>query len=190
MVSYADVAVAAGLVFVICDSTLTQKFSIVFLIVCLWRQIYAAGIEAILAKPNGVIVAFLFCLAFILHWTQQQGPSFVPPKEDSYSGPLKPLVFPCQTTHTRLFPKIHSFAYSYLQVGIPIGWQGSVATIIGAEEGSKHRSWFNIDAADYLARGDGSLGFKGKLQAYLETQVCIEGHHIFFTLRMLGRVSH
>ena len=84
--------------------------------------------------------------------------------------PLQPLIFPCRTSHTRRFPKQNSFSYSYLYVGIPIGWTGSVASVISAEVSNP--AWFHVDATNYLERGDGHLGLKGKLHDYLKAQVC------------------
>ena len=93
---------------------------------------------------------------------------------------LKPLIFPCRTSHTRLFPRKHSFSYSYLLVGIPIGWQGSVASIVSADvlrsatvepRPKQTKAWLNVEAADYLDRGGAQLGLKGKLDTYLESQV-------------------
>ena len=93
---------------------------------------------------------------------------------------LKPLIFPCRTSHTRLFPQKHSFSYSYLLVGIPIGWQGSVASMESTDvlqstavepRPKQRKAWLNVEAADYLDRGSAQLGLKGKLDAYLESQV-------------------
>lgn len=97
---------------------------------------------------------------------------------------LKPLIFPCRTSHTRMFPQKHSFSYSYLLVGIPIGFQGSSGCLLtpGREEflyestETKHapkttRFWFRVKAADYLSRGNHTLGLEGKLHAYLRSQV-------------------
>ena len=94
---------------------------------------------------------------------------------------LKPLLFPCRTTHTRLFPKKHSFSYSYLCVGIPIGWQGSLNSFLSVDfrghlTGKAYQqwwpSWFSIMSSDYLNRGSHTAGLKGKLDDYLESQVC------------------
>lgn len=93
---------------------------------------------------------------------------------------LKPLVFPCRTIHTRLFPKVHSFSYSYLFVGIPIGWQGSQNNFLSVDfkdplTGKAYQrwwpSWFSIMSSDYLNRGSHADGLKGKLDDYLESQV-------------------
>ncbi|KAI1416109.1 hypothetical protein F5Y13DRAFT_206131 [Hypoxylon sp. FL1857] len=88
-----------------------------------------------------------------------------------WNGPGRPLLFPCQTTHTRLFPKKHSFVYSYLLVGIPVGWTGAAGGMISNDEHSTGADgWYKINAADYLERGSGHLGLRGKLNAYLESQ--------------------
>ncbi|KAI1761642.1 hypothetical protein GGR53DRAFT_524971 [Hypoxylon sp. FL1150] len=89
----------------------------------------------------------------------------------AWNGPARPLLFPCRTSHARLFPKKHSFSYSYLLVGIPVGWTGPAGDLISNEEHSTGvKGWYNIDAADCLERGNGHLGLRGKLDAYLESQ--------------------
>ena len=85
----------------------------------------------------------------------------------------RPLLIPCQTTHTRFFPKKHSFAYSYLQAGVPIGWKGYSNPMLSEKSDASHGSWYTVDAADYLDRGNGWLGLDGKLRRYLESEVCI-----------------
>ena len=97
-------------------------------------------------------------------------------------SPLKPILFPCRTSHTRLFPQKHSFSYSYLLVGIPIGWRGWISSFLTADLKTlpwKSRKpkigWFNVDSADYLARGDSVHGLRGKLDTYLESQVSAGG---------------
>jgi hypothetical protein len=101
-------------------------------------------------------------------------------KRDCYEPEnfLKPLLFPCRTSHTRLFPKKHSFSYSYLFVGIPIGWKGHAGAILSADlraqPGSEKQpgiGWFNVDSADYLQRGEHGRGLHGKLEDYLASQV-------------------
>ena len=91
---------------------------------------------------------------------------------------LKPILFPCRTSHTRIFPKKHSFSYSYLFVGIPIGWRGRISSVLTADlktlpwKGRKPKiGWFNVDSGDYLARGDSVHGLRGKLDNYLKSQV-------------------
>lgn len=93
--------------------------------------------------------------------------------------PLKPLLFPCRTAHTRLFPKKHSFSYSYLFVGVPVGWAGSAGSMVatGTEDVSGNvpgsfAAWFRVNARDHLDRGKAHIGLRGKLRVYLESQVC------------------
>lgn len=106
---------------------------------------------------------------------------------DDESGPLKPMLFPCRTSHTRLFPQKHSFSYSYLYVGIPVGWRGIISSLLTADlralpwRGQKPKDgWFNVDCADHLARGDSMHGLRGKLDTYLKSQVsasCMSSMH-------------
>ncbi|KAI1773462.1 hypothetical protein F4818DRAFT_110435 [Hypoxylon cercidicola] len=89
----------------------------------------------------------------------------------AWNGPGRPLLFPCGTTHTRFFPEKHSFSYSYLLVGIPVGWTGVAGGMISNDEhNTGANGWYRINAADYLERGNGHLGLRGKLDAYLESQ--------------------
>ncbi|POS80424.1 hypothetical protein DHEL01_v201189 [Diaporthe helianthi] len=102
-----------------------------------------------------------------------------------WTGHGKVLLFPSKTTHSRLFPKKHSFVYSYLVVGIPVGWEGVSGGMVSVSS-SEHSwlsrlktGWFHVDPADYLQRGDRQLGLRGKLDAYLRTQVAARflGYH-------------
>ncbi|KDN60123.1 hypothetical protein CSUB01_02782 [Colletotrichum sublineola] len=99
-----------------------------------------------------------------------------------WTTPERPLLIPCTTTHRRTFPGKHAFAYSYLVVGIPVGWTGTYAGMVssGARAPSwtswfsvspqPGKGWFDVDPADYLDRGNGHLGLRGKLDSYLESQ--------------------
>lgn len=100
--------------------------------------------------------------------------------------PVKPLLFPCQTSHVRMFPKKHGFSYSYLLVGIPVGWEGNYGGMLSSEEGDSRPwyqrwlslkpglGWWTVNSDHYLARGHNSNGLAGKLQEYLESQVSTE----------------
>lgn len=103
-----------------------------------------------------------------------------------WTGPGQPLLLPCKTTHSRMFPKKHSFDYSYLVVGIPVGWEGVAGGMVSCSSAAKQSSgskpwwslspatpkgWYHVDPADYLERGNGHLGLRGKLDAYLKSQV-------------------
>ncbi|KAK3360268.1 hypothetical protein B0T25DRAFT_565187 [Lasiosphaeria hispida] len=82
-----------------------------------------------------------------------------------------------------MFPKKHSFSYSYLAVGVPVDWEGNAGGMVsvGVEGESGLSSWFSlaprtrqgwytIDAGDYLERGNSKLGLRGKLDTYLRSQ--------------------
>lgn len=100
-----------------------------------------------------------------------------PSNTSHWKGPGKVLLFPGLTTHTRLFPKRHTFDYSYLVVGIPVGWEGISGGMISSSS-KEHswlslskRGWYHVDPEDYLDRGNRDLGLRGKLNAYLRSQV-------------------
>jgi hypothetical protein len=100
--------------------------------------------------------------------------------------PVKPMFFPCRTSHVRIFPKKHGFSYSYLLVGMPVGWRGSVGGMLSADTPKDQTSWymkllslrpggawFTVNGDDYLGRGHVEGGLKGKLKNYLESEVRI-----------------
>ncbi|PTB38987.1 hypothetical protein M441DRAFT_145523 [Trichoderma asperellum CBS 433.97] len=89
-------------------------------------------------------------------------------------------LIPSRVTHRRKRPKKHSFSYSYLTVGIPVGYRGSVDGMISVDEPDipiawpsgiwRMNNWFRVDARDYLERSSHELGLRGKLDNYLESQ--------------------
>lgn len=109
---------------------------------------------------------------------------------------LKPVVFPSRTTHTRFFPKKHSFSYSYLLVGVPIGCRGAIGSLLSVDEGDignatgpKQRAWLSVNATDYLHRGFGARGLKGKLEDFLKTKVKRTVSRINFVAEMISRMK-
>lgn len=100
-------------------------------------------------------------------------------EQDGSGCVLQPLLFPARTTHTRFFPQKHSFSYSYLLVGIPVGWRGALRSYLAVDLPldcplswrGLSRSWFSVNADDYLERGSEKLGLQGKLHSYLKSQV-------------------
>jgi DUF1365 family protein len=85
----------------------------------------------------------------------------------------KARIFPCHTTHARMFPKRHAFAYSYLQCGFPVVPSGITYSGIEFPSGKDQEFgtwWLRVRAEDYLERGDGAKGFYWKLKAYLRAQ--------------------
>jgi Protein of unknown function (DUF1365) len=128
-----------------------------------------------LALPGFVLGFVIFQLLRLLVATQD-GPR--------WNGTAKPLLIPCRTTHERLFPTKHAFSYSYLMVGIPIGWVGSAGGMLSTEIKNEsgilswfsfrpavRKAWYDVDPAGYLERGSSHLGLRGKLDAYLKSQV-------------------
>jgi len=86
----------------------------------------------------------------------------------------RPWIFPCRTTHARMFPKRHAFGYSYLLCGFPVvpaGIARDGADVGNGMDGVMGSWWLKVRAEDYLARGNGALGFYGKLKAYMREQV-------------------
>ena len=89
----------------------------------------------------------------------------------------QPCLITGKTTHRRLFPQKHSFSYSYLLVGIPVGIRGNYQDMISIDcptnSGlfSTGKAWYDVNAGDYLSRGAHELGLRGKLDTFLKSQV-------------------
>ena len=77
---------------------------------------------------------------------------------------LKPYMFPCWTSHTRLYPKTHSFGYSYLMVGVPVSRESN-------QEVLKLGWCMQVRAQDYLEKGGEGAGFWEKLKQCLQNKV-------------------
>ena len=91
------------------------------------------------------------------------------------SHPIPPLLIPARTTHSRFFPKKHSFSYSYLYVGIPVGWSGRSGSLLSADvelipASRRKYGWFDVNSDDYLSRDKGVRGLDAKLRTYLKAQ--------------------
>jgi DUF1365 family protein len=101
---------------------------------------------------------------------------------------LPPLLIRSRTTHTRMFPKKHSFSYSYLFVGIPIGIKGRVGNVLSVD--STKPAWFDIRSMDYLDRSNTQNTLGEKLKQYLRSQGISENDYEFAYLvtapRFLG----
>lgn len=104
--------------------------------------------------------------------------------ETTWQGPGQPYLIPCKTTHRRLFPKKHSFSYSYLTIGVPVDFRGSVNGMIGVDEDPipsfrglvpfanlLSRSWYYVQSSDHLQRGQHGLCLRGKLSLFLLSEV-------------------
>ena len=84
----------------------------------------------------------------------------------------KPLIIPGRISHARLFPKHHSFSYSYLMVGIPIHSPNRGNWLLSVDERAWwKRGWLRVQAEDHLGRGGNEDGIYPKLQSYLQSQV-------------------
>ncbi|KAK0760253.1 hypothetical protein N5P37_007335 [Trichoderma harzianum] len=100
--------------------------------------------------------------------------------DEPQSGTPSAYLIPCRVTHSREHPKKHAFSYSYLTVGISVGYRGNVNGMISVDDPDvstswlskiwRARSWFRVDAADYLERGNNKLGLRAKLDKYLISQ--------------------
>ncbi|KAL2256012.1 hypothetical protein VTK26DRAFT_2350 [Humicola hyalothermophila] len=142
-----------------------------------------AGLSNAVPLPSSVNKAVADILAPVLLlfylWQRRWGPGVDTPQWD---GPGKVLLFPCRTFHSRMLPKKHSFSYSYLAVGIPVGFEGNAGGLVWVRGKQAGRfswpsiasgllaAWFTIDAGDYLERGKSELGLRGKLDEYLQIQ--------------------
>lgn len=101
----------------------------------------------------------------------------------------RPLLFPSQLTHARLFPDQYCYGIDYFLVGIPVGLRGRVGGLMSIDsDGRRSNSpisksllekairkfiWFSFDTSQYLHRGDGHMTLTQKLERFLEEQVCI-----------------
>ncbi|KAL6921980.1 hypothetical protein FSST1_006006 [Fusarium sambucinum] len=87
----------------------------------------------------------------ILQW-------LVPGTNGGRTGDPRPMLIPSRITHSRLFPKQHSFSYQYLTIGVSVDSTGNVDI------------WFSIDAADHFQRQPSYNGLRGKLDSYLKSE--------------------
>ena len=132
---------------------------------------------AAILDPNAVLTPLRLVGVLILGFLVLQLGRAAWPRADTprWAGPGKVLLFPCTTTHSRMFPEKNSFSYSYLVVGIPVGWEGNAGGMVsvGGQGSPASKGWYHVNAADYLERGSGHLGLRGKLDKYLRSQVSI-----------------
>lgn len=143
------------------------------------RQALASHLHTTIVS---VPILLLFCLGVTLAvLVMLASPSS---HASTWQGPGQPYLIPCRTTHRRFSPKKHSFSYSYLTVGVPVGFNGSFNGMIGVYEKPSSpfrntvsfmkpffQSWYHIQASDYLQRGGDELGLRGKLNSYLQSEV-------------------
>lgn len=101
---------------------------------------------------------------------------------------LPPLLITSRTNHARMVPEKHAFSYSYLFVGVPIGFQGSVEGVLSVD--SEHSGWFDIRSKDFLFRSKTQRSLGEKLKRYLHAQGVTDRDYAFAYLvtapRFLG----
>ena len=119
-----------------------------------------------------ILLLFLISMLFKSANANLQQQQHQPPQPVSPIG--KSLIIPGRISHARLFPKHHSFSYSYLMVGIPIHSPRRGSRLISVDERAWwKRGWLRVEAGDHLGRGGNKDGIHRKLRSYLESQVGI-----------------
>lgn len=122
---------------------------------------------------TGITLAICFFGCYIL-----QMPS--PWTGNGLTGDARPRLIPSHITHTRLFPRKHSFSYSQLSVGVPVDYSGNSSGFIPNNEPSLSTQlrplfrpdvWFYVNPPDHLQRQHSPGGLRGKLDSYLESEV-------------------
>ncbi|KZF19012.1 hypothetical protein L228DRAFT_251564 [Xylona heveae TC161] len=132
----------------------------------LYHNALSCQIHVIISSATLVIF-----LTFWRGWQRMTRLEDLPSSFDTHSSFAKPLFFPCETAHTRHFPKRHSFCYSYLLVGIPVGMRSRVGPVLSVDSEARN-NWFTISADNYLQRGYSPGGLSEKLHSYLLSQCC------------------
>lgn len=101
---------------------------------------------------------------------------------------LPPLLITSRTNHARMVPEKHAFSYSYLFVGVPVGFQGSVDSVLSVD--SENPGWFDIRSQDFLFRSRTQQSLGEKLKRYLHAQGVTDRDYAFAYLvtapRFLG----
>ena len=140
-----------------------------------WWAWQALAENKVLGQATCAILAASALLAFCMPKSPKLEPDQAPPGAHAWTLPHpQPLLFPCRTTHARMFPNKHSFGYNYLLCGFPIIPSSTTSDghdIANGRDKILGSWWLQIRAKDYLGRGQGELGFYGKLKAYLRDQV-------------------
>ena len=133
-------------------------------------------------------LVFLWVLAVVhiqrkvLLWSHDDDPE----QEKCFLG--KPLLFPSQLTHARMFPEKYHYGIDYFNIGMPVDFRGHIGALISFDCGGSNQcdgsyksfiirifrkfTWFGMDPSQYLYRGDGHLSLKQKLKHFLMNHVC------------------
>ncbi|PCD18859.1 hypothetical protein FGRA07_06612 [Fusarium graminearum] len=102
----------------------------------------------------------------------------VPDTNSGQTGDPRRMLAPCRITHSRLFPKKHSFCYPYLAVGVPVNFAENSDGMISINGPTstwmsglfRPKAWFSIDATHHFQRQSLHTRLRGKLDAYLESE--------------------
>lgn len=124
------------------------------------------------------VFAFLILLmifAGLIAWRGEAEPYQVTSEEINQCSTeqlLPPLLLPGRTTHSRMFPQKHSFAYSYFSVGVPVNFKGRAGSMLSTNlellpPSQRRKGWFDVNASDYLYRGGEERGLEARLRCYL-----------------------
>lgn len=122
----------------------------------------------------------LMIFAGLIVWRGEAQPYRAVPEQEDESRTeqlLPPLLLPGRTTHSRMFPQKHSFAYSYFSVGVPVNFNGCAGSMLSTNLellplSKRRKGWFNVNASDYLYRGGEERGLEARLRCYLREEVC------------------
>ncbi len=95
----------------------------------------------------------------------------------------KPIIYPCDVSHTRTSPFKDKFLLSTLYCGIPVGLHACYSPILSVDE-QPHlatgwqlpRAWFNMRSQDFASRGQSHLSVSQKLREYLLGEVGVPRH--------------
>jgi hypothetical protein len=83
-----------------------------------------------------------------------------------------PLLYPSRTAHARFGPKIHSFSYSYLMVGIPVmAKEVLVNNMLAVDTIHSTRSWYQVTSEDHLYRISSPTDLRTQVDDFLKLQV-------------------
>jgi hypothetical protein len=124
----------------------------------LWR----AGIALLISFGSGLLILTLVALGRSKYNVKVR-------KWEKSVDCTKPLILPCRTNHSRTFPQKHSFGYQYLQVSIPVPYEGNHGLISVGK--SARWSLFRVNPTDHLQRSCQSQTLKERLDAYLKSEV-------------------
>jgi hypothetical protein len=153
-----------------------------------WLRAFSVLIPLSLLVVVGIVFSWASAVAHLqrklILWCQDD-----PEQEKCLLG--RPLLFPSQLTHARMFPEKYHYGIDYFLVGIPVGLRGRVGALMSIDsDGSDPYSptfnsfrsslkrllrkffWFGIDTSQYLHRGDGHMSLAQKLEHFLKERVC------------------